>query len=74
MAVKNKGSIRIHEANFLKPEEINQLTSESYVLWKLKEAGAPVRGTVYLRREDGFKWTHEFNQVTQEHVYSWEKL
>ena len=74
MAKFNKGSIRIKEENFLKPEEIKQLTSESYVLRKLKEAGAPVRGTVYLRRDEGFEWKHYIDKDTYEHVYTWEKL
>lgn len=74
MAKFNKGEIRIDPENFLKPEEMQRYSSESYILVKLKEAGAPIRGTVYLRRDDSFEWKHYIDDNTYEHVYSWEKL
>lgn len=74
MAKYNRGEVRIFHEDFLKPEIINQLTAESYVMWKLKDAGAPIRGTVYLRREEGFEWKHYIDDETREHVYTWEKL
>tara|TARA_R100001198_G_C5243363_1_gene221840 strand:+ start:10270 stop:10491 length:222 start_codon:yes stop_codon:yes gene_type:complete len=73
VAKYNKGKIVIPHEDFLKPEEIQQLTSESYIMRKLKEAGAPIRGTVYLRRDEGFDWKSYINE-DGDYVYTWEKL
>ena len=70
----NKGEIRIDPENFLRPEVMQGYFTESFIMLKLKEAGAPIRGTVYLRRDEGFDWKYYIDDETYEHVYTWEKL
>lgn len=47
------------------------LTTSQAILFLLKEKGAPIDGTIWLKRRDGYSWVCErFNDST---MYAWAK-